>query len=299
MKFQEFTEEVKEKMKELMDESFVIEIQKIRKNNDVVLHGLTIRDPGRNIIPTIYLESFYEYYQNGASFDDVVDKISLIYTESMPKDHVNMDFFGDFEKVRDRIVYRLINAEKNEELLKDIPYIPFHDLAICFCYSFWSPELGDGMILIHNNHMEEWGITHKQLLHLAERNTPELLPISFFGIHEVLRQLNVELELEENEEEQLYVLSNQQRNYGAAVMLYPEALYWVAEQLQSDYYIIPSSVHEVLILRKERFQALQREGIVLQAMIQEINEDQVSAEEVLSDCPYFYDRTECRLLRIH
>ena len=155
------------------------------------------------------------------------------------------------------------------------------------------------MVLIHHDHMEEWGITHKQLIQLAEKNTPELFPASFFGIHEVLRQLNVEIELDEGAEEQLYVLSNQQRNYGAAVILYPETLYRVAEELQSDYYIIPSSVHEVLVLKKERFQALQKDGVVLQNMIREINEDQVSAEEVLSDCPYFYDRGSCRLTRIH
>jgi hypothetical protein len=97
----------------------------------------------------------------------------------------------------------------------------------------------------------------------------------------------------------LYVLSNQQRNYGAAVILYPETLLWVAEMLQRDYYIIPSSVHEVLILRKERFLALQKEGVVLPNMIREINEDQVSAEEVLSDCPYFFERSSCRLIRIY
>ena len=171
MKFQEFTEEVKENVKEVLDESYVIEIQNIRKNNDVVLHGLTIRDPGKNIVPTIYLESIFEYYKNGATIEEIVEKICAVYKESMPKEHVNMDFFMDFEKVKDRIIYRLVNAEKNEELLNDIPYIPFHNLAICFCYAYWSQELGDGMILIHNNHMDEWGITHKQLMQLAEKNT--------------------------------------------------------------------------------------------------------------------------------
>ena len=67
-----------------------------------------------------------------------------------------MDFFKDFEKVKDRIVYRLIHAGRNKELLDEIPHIPFWDLAICFSYSFWSEELGDGMILIRNEHMESW-----------------------------------------------------------------------------------------------------------------------------------------------
>ncbi len=299
MKFQEFTEKVLEKMKECLGESYETEIQQIRKNNDVLLHGLTIRSKQSNIVPTIYLESFYELYQNDVSLENIVSKIYNIYQESLPKENIDMNFFKDFNKVKDRIVYRLVHAKRNRELLQDVPYIPFWDLAICFSYAFWSEELGDGMILIHNNHMEEWGVNYHQLMQLAEVNTPRLFPVTFYGINEVLKQMHLEIDLSECGEEQLYVLTNRQKIYGAAVILYPQALTWIAEQLKSDFYILPSSIHEVLVLRKERFHELQREGKILHEMIRDINIIQLSAEEVLSDYPYFYDRSERKLIQIH
>ena len=298
MKFEEFTKAIKEKLQENLGESYKVEIQQVRKNNDVLLCGLTIHSKETNIIPTIYLEAFYELYKNDMPMEKIITKIFKTYQESLPKENIDMNFFKDFEKVKDRIVYRLIHGERNKELLKDIPHIPFWDLAICFSYAFHSDELGDGMILIHNDHVENWNVNHSRLMQLAEVNTPKLFPATFYGINEVLKQMHVDIDLSECVEEQLYVLTNQKKIYGAASILYPGTLSLVAEQLKSDFYILPSSIHEVLILRKERFQEMQQEGKYLHKIIRDINYVELAAEEVLSDYPYFYDRTERKLVQI-
>ena len=298
MKFEEFTKAVKVKLQENLGESYKVEIQQVRKNNDVLLCGLTIHSKETNIIPTIYLEAFYELYKNDMPMEKIITKIFKTYQESLPKENIDMNFFKDFEKVKDRIVYRLIHGERNKELLKDIPHIPFWDLAICFSYAFHSDELGDGMILIHNDHVENWNVNHSRLMQLAEVNTPRLFPAAFYGINEVLKQMHVDIDLSECVEEQLYVLTNQKKIYGAASILYPGTLSFVAEQLKSDFYILPSSIHEVLILRKERFQEMQQEGKYLHKIIRDINYVELAAEEVLSDYPYFYDRTERKLVQV-
>ena len=298
MKFQEFTKAVKEKLQENLGESYKVETQQVRKNNDVLFCGLTIHSKETNIIPTIYLEAFYELYKNDMPMEKILTKIFNAYKESLPRENIDMNFFKDFEKVKDRIVYRLIHGERNRELLKDIPHIPFWDLAICFSYAFHSEELGDGMILIHNHHMENWNVNHSQLMQLAEVNTPKLFPATFYGINEVLKQMHVDIDLSECVEEQLYVLTNCKKIYGAAAILYPGTLEYVAEQLKNDFYILPSSIHEVLILRKERFQELQQEGKYLHKVIRDINYVELAAEEVLSDYPYFYDRAERKLVQI-
>ena len=298
MKFEEFTKAVKEKLQENLGESYRVEIQQVRKNNDVLLSGLTIHSKETNIIPTIYLEAFYELYKNDMPMEKIITKIFKTYQESLPKENIDMNFFKDFEKVKDRIVYRLVHGERNKELLKDIPHIPFWDLVICFSYAFHSDELGDGMILIHNDHMENWNVNHSALMQLAEVNTPRLFPAAFYGINEVLKQMHVDVDLSECIEEQLYVLTNQKKIYGAASILYPGTLSLVAEQLNSDFYILPSSIHEVLILRKERFQELEQEGKYLHKIIRDINYVELAAEEVLSDYPYFYDRKERKLVQI-
>jgi len=298
MKFQEFTKAVMYKMQENLGEDYKVEIQQVRKNNDVLLCGLTIHSKQTNIIPTIYLDSFYELYINDIPLEKIVTNIYRIYQNSLPKENINMEFFKDFEKVKDRIVYRLIHAERNRELLEDIPHIPFWDLAICFSYAFWSEELGDGMILIHNHQMESWNVTYSQLMKQAEVNTPRLFPMTFYGINEVLKQMHVDIDLSECAEEQLYVLTNQQKIYGAASILYPQTLTYIAEQLNSDFYILPSSIHEVLILRKKQFQELEKEGKILHEMIKDINYAELAKEDVLSDYPYFYDRSEHKLVQI-
>ena len=298
MKFQEFLEVIVKKVKEHLENAQKVEIQQVRKNNDVLLHGLTIHSAQTNIIPTIYMEPFYELYRKGIGLDAVTEKICKVYKESLPRENINMDFFKDFEKVKDRIVYRLIHAGRNKELLDEIPHIPFWDLAICFSYSFWSEELGDGMILIRNEHMESWKVNYSQLMRLAEKNTPRLFPVSFYGMNEVLKQLQLEIDLSEEIEEQLYVLTNQQKTHGAAVILYPQTLIQIAKQLESDFYILPSSIHEVLVLKADRIEDRKAEAQILHEMIAEVNHIELGAEEVLSDYPYFYDSKERKLMQI-
>lgn len=298
MNFQEFLEAIVKKVKECLDETQQVEIQQVRKNNDVLLRGLTIYSPQTNITPTIYMEPFYNLFKKGVSLEVIVDKIRKVYEESVPRENIDMDFFKDYEKVKDRIVYRLIHAERNRELLEDVPHIPFWDLAICFSYAFQSEKLGDGMILIHNSHMENWNVNYSHLMQLAETNTPRLFPVTFYGMNEVLKQMHVDIDLSQDGKEQLYVLTNRQKVHGAAVILYPQTLLYVAEQLQSDFYILPSSIHEVLVLRSDKIQNRQNEGKILHEMISDINNTQLGAEEVLSDYPYYYSLEAKKLMQI-
>lgn len=298
MNFEEFTEKILEEISKKMKNEGNAEIQRIRKNNDVVLFGLTIYSAKSNVVPTIYLESFYELYQKQVPIELIADKIWSVYEENLPKENIDLEFLKDFEQVKDRIVYRLVHAERNRGLLKEVPHILFWDLAICFCYAFWSEELGEGMILIHNAQMDSWGVNSQILMHLAEENTPKLFPMCFCSMREMLQQMEFEFDLSEWEDEQLYVLSNNTRTYGASVVLYPETLTYIADRLQCDFYILPSSVHEMLVLKKEKYDTLQNEGKVMHEMIKCINQEQLSPEEVLSDYPFYYDRLEGKLRQI-
>lgn len=298
MTFKEFTEVVVEEISEKINYKGLVEIHNIKKNNDVELHGLSIYANNRNISPTIYLEPFYELYKKDVPLDLLIDKIWSIYEENIPKVNVDMMFFMNFDQIKDKIFYRLVHAERNKELLTDVPHILIWDLAICFCYACSLEGVGDGMILIHNAQMENWNVNTQTLMQLAEVNTPRLFPMCFQGMQEILKQMDFEFDLYECEEEQLYVLSNTTRTYGASVILYPETLAYVAEKLQCDFYILPSSVHEVIVLKKERYDILQNEGKRMHEMIKSINQEQLSAEEVLTDYPFYYDCFEAKLCQL-
>lgn len=176
MRLEKFMKTVQDRVQDVAGADACVQVQEVRKNNNVVLHGMSILRKGQNVSPTIYLDSFYEMMEEGTDVECIVKKILEVYVRGLPRGNVDMEFFKDFASVRDRIVYRLVNREKNRDLLCEIPHVEFLDLAVCFCYSYEHPEIGEGMILIHNTHMEMWETCHRELMRLAERNTPRLMP---------------------------------------------------------------------------------------------------------------------------
>lgn len=295
MEINTFAGKVRDAVEKKLGETYKVEVREIQKNNGVVLHGLLILTDDRNVVPTLYLEPFWEAYETGTSLAEIVRRLIRIYQEDLPKTSIDMDFFRYFEKVSGRICYRLVRQKGNEEMLQDVPHIPFLDLAICFFYAYSGEALGEGAILIHNSHMELWHTTVKELLELAQRNTPELFPWRCHSMEYVLREMMTEEEYladmpqEEGEGffagNSLRVLSNLQRVQGASCMLYPGLLKQLSEKEGNSFYILPSSIHEVILLTDQGMETSER----LRDMIAEVNRTQVAPEEVLSDSLYYYD----------
>lgn len=286
MEINEFAQKVRRAVERELGEKYRIELKKVQKNNGVMLHGLLILSAERNVVPTIYLETFHAAYEDGVTFGDVLDRILAIYREETPAGNIDMDFFGSFDRVRDRICYRLIRKQHNEELLRDIPYVDFLDLAICFYYAYSGRTLGEGTILIHDSHMEQWNVKVKDLMRHAAENTPRLFPGILMPMREVLEEmLEFHEECRTEEEIPLNVLTNSKRSHGASCILYPGLLERIAERNGKNFYIIPSSIHEVLILEETGAE----EPAEMRDMIREVNREHVATEEVLSDNLYYYD----------
>ena len=164
-----------------------VKLQEVIKNNGVVLQGLVILSGHSNLSPTIYLNSYLEAYENGVPITAIVEQILAIYRQELPQEQVDLEFFREFEKVKKGICYKLINREKNSALLERIPHIDFLDLSICFFYAYQNEILGNGSILIYNNHMDIWNCSTEELLKLAKENTPRIYPGKLVKIGELLR----------------------------------------------------------------------------------------------------------------
>lgn len=285
MEINEFAQKVLKAVKKELGGACQAELKEVRKNNGVRLHGLLILQPGKNVVPTIYLDSFYAAYEDGVTFREVLDRILEIFREESPREDIDMDFFKSFEKVRDRICYRLIGRHNNAELLRDIPYVDFLDLAICFYYAYSGGELGDGTILIHNSHLDRWNIKTADLMKLARENTPAIFPARITPMLEMLDEAAPSQNPVTEEDVPLMVLTNGARLHGAACMLYPDMLDGIGRKKQDSFYIIPSSIHEVLILDRAGMGTPEE----MKAMIREVNAQHVAAEEILSDNLYYYD----------
>lgn len=296
MEISEFSQKICNAVKKELGEGYRIELKEVRKNNGVVLHGLVILFRSQNVAPTIYLDTFLEAYESGTAFAVIVRRLLAIYRKDVPRTNVDMEFFRFFDKVKDRICYRLIGRKGNERLLEDVPHIEFLDLSICFYYAYQGDTLGEGTILIHNSHMKMWETCTSQLYHLARSNTPRLFPWVCNSLEEILGSMAGSGKVREPEslgEESVLgfpmkVLSNTKRLHGAVCILYPGVLEKLAHREGLGFYILPSSIHETILLSDTSMGSAQE----LKKMIVEVNSTQVDPEEVLSDSLYYYDSAE-------
>lgn len=284
MNIKEFAEIIKERLEERT--GLEVRLAEVKKNNSVIFHGINIIVPETNILPTIYLESYLKDYEKGISLEDTTEAIVRKWEREREHTPVDMEWFKDFSQVRGKVAYRLVNFEANREMLQEIPYIPFLNLAKVFYVALSSEKYGDGSILIQNRHMKFWGVTTEELDEIASQNTPKLFQAEVIDLEDVVKEImqSESTEFGISEEDRMYVVTNRARHYGAAVMCYPSIIKEFAKQKECDLLIIPSSIHELIILPYKKNQ------VYIKNMVKEVNATQVAPEEVLSDSVYVYQR---------
>jgi uncharacterized protein (DUF885 family) len=260
LNFEEFQDYTKRVLKDHMPEELAgatIRTNDVTKNNGLVLHGVTVQPEGSNIAPTIYLDGYYKEYEDGEKLEDVIDRIASVAEKNAkaPAEIGNIaKSFINFENVKDKIIMVVVNTEKNREMLAGMPHQNREDLSLIYKVTVGSDERGMATIAIKNEHMEAWGVTPEEIHNLAMENTKELLPVTVQSMNEIMREMfgrdgmpddMAELMFEEMPmNQQMYVISNESRINGAAAMFYEDALSGLAEQMGTDLFILPSSVHE-------------------------------------------------------
>lgn len=294
MNYQQFIEEVERRVKEKIkgNETITVYIHTAVKNNGKERKGITVSEKGIHISPTIYLEEYFQQFQEGKPIEKIVEKILQLYEEVKCSHPCEESLLQNYEELKGKFACKLIHRGKNEKLLNDIPYVPWMDLAIVVFVLLEVSPYGTATVLVRKEYLEIWGLTEAQLFDEAKKNTPILLPYQFCPMRKLLREIcPYAVDEGEEEEESLYVLSNKLRSFGAASMLYEGILEKVGQKLGENYYILPSSIHEVIVVPESKSPVKQD----LEEMVREINETQVEEEEVLSDRVYYFSRKENRL----
>lgn len=304
MIYNQFLEEVRAAVQERLGSDYEIRIQKITKNNGIVLDGLIIGKASKNIAPTIYLNSYYMHFTHGMSLQEILEDIISTYKENNDVALGDMRELLDFNNVRDKVAFKLIQREKNKELLTDVPYFEFLDLAVVFYLILDEHGGGQMTSLIHNSHMESWEVEKEKLYCLAMRNTPIVLPSEIKTMKEIICDI-LKGHLEEldmvgmvddlldfdSQKAPLYVLSNRKQLNGAGCILYDGCLKDFADSQNSDIVILPSSLHETILVPDDG----NLDYGELRKMVGEINESEVPKEDVLSDRIYKYSRHDCSI----
>ena len=297
MEYKEFLLKVKMAVEEELGKGYEVKLQQVLKNNGSLLDGLSICKCKENCAPVIYLNAYYEQFKRDMPFNEIVTDIVEVFTENQDMTNGIAQAFTSFEEMKDRVVYNLIRAETNTELLKDIPHVRFLDMAVVFYLILNRNEKGQMTALIHNSHLECWKITGDELYQLAKVNTPMLFPARIQTLEQIMfdickaqfgdslsPDMIEELSAEEDSDSSFYVLSNEDRVKGAGLRK-------LAEQHHSDLIILPSSIHEVLLVCDKGEMNYQE----LNEMVKCINKENVPMEDVLSDRIYRYSRADDKI----
>ncbi|MCD8398308.1 MAG: DUF5688 family protein [Lachnospiraceae bacterium] len=293
MNYSQFLETITKEVRERTDPKARICISSIQKINLPMMDGMTILLPGENTAPTIYLDSYYQEYLEGASLSGLAEKILSFHSENQTIPACDISFFTNFEQARKRIICRLVNCEMNQQLLKEIPHLCFLDLAVVYYYEMEINSSGHSGILVRNTHMEMWGIDLCQLHAIAIRNTRTLLPYRF-GTMDLLAELtDIPFPPRDPDAPPMYILTNEQLCYGAVNIIFDDILHTVSDKVGGDFYVLPSSIHECLIL--PIFSWNEKDPEKLQSIVREINQKYVSVEDILGNHIYRYSRAVQKL----
>ena len=294
MEFETFKKEFLDHLRQILGEEKKICFQSVEKNNGIREEAVVILEEGARIAPTIYLRGFFEDWKWGRkTMEEISRKILLQNARQEKEVDFSLDSFENYEKARGHVYFKLINYERNKVLLTKIPYIPYLDLAVVFYYRLEKGKFQGATMLIHNCNLEAWKIDPRQLLEDAVMNTSRKLPYSLQGMDALIRELSGD----EDQglytgEEIMYVLSNQEKCFGAAALLYPHLLSHISKIFRKNFYVLPSSVHECILVPDQG----QYSRIELTRMVREVNQTQVEADEILSDQVYYYDRQQEKLM---
>lgn len=278
-----------------------IEIKEVQKNNGTKKTAVIIRDTKSetNVSPCIYVDDILEQWWSG-------DEGSIERTAGMVADRVrkaleNAVYMPPItltkEEILDNAYYVVVGTEKNRDLLKDLPHRVMADLAIIVKTAVNAIQDGiQGSITVNNGIVSAYGIDEDELFRKAAENMQDGRGFVCMSIGKMMASLMGIADDEYTDSpEGLYVLTNDSKLNGAAVLAFPETLERLISGIcpnGSTPYILPSSIHEVMVFVGEGLDAN-----MLKAMVTEINATQVEPEDVLSNSVYVFD-TNDKTLRI-
>ena len=299
----EFYDLVKDTIATYIPEAEIDDIQIVHnlKNNDTEHTAVVIKEANTNITPTIYLDQMAEEYADGRNPHELMEKIANVYQINR-KPNLDISFIQDFENVKHHITTKIISSKLNQKLLAHTPHETVGDMAAILRIQIDEECLRDGSasITVKQELLDVWGVSFEKAMSYAVENDilykkPILRPVEeiLLQMHAVREQVSDAQFLPENKavDFPMYLLTTSDKIDGANIMCHPELLDETAAFLDSSFVIITSSVHECIIVPYDKETDLE----LFRKMIIEVNQNELSPEEVLNDHPFVYDKDERQL----
>ena len=293
MVFQEFISTVARRMEERykeMGQDYSVTITNRERVNRENSSSIVVKKPGQLQQPGIVMNSFYADFSEGKKkMDEIIDQLMKTVEEENLGIQLNGSYFTK-DRILKNIRMELINADRNRELLSHVPHRMVADLAVIYKYII--QDTGEGIIgaTLTNHTIAGMGIHEDELFQMAMDNRRENAPYVIGNLEDVIHGLNESLGMVETPEEygldsflDCSVLTSQDGLFGASCILYPEAVKELAAAKGGNFFLLPSSIHEWLVIPDV--------GIYdgLEDIVRFVNQNEVGEEEVLSDHVYYYD----------
>ncbi len=299
--FERFQQKVKDGILAYLPKEYrdaVVDIVHVQRNNDQEQVAVAITRNGQTAPARVYLEEYYNRFPDWASDGAILRTIAADYLteESEMEWKAEMaEAIKDYGSVKGDIRLQVVNRDMNQESLRGCPKreVEGTDLVAVFHVLLYKEGEARASMLVTDRMMEGWGLDMESLYGTALDNTVAQAPAQISSLISIYSDGEEPLTPEKvfSEEQDLYVLSNPQKWHGAAAILYPGLLQSIADASQSSFYVMPCSIHEVMLAKKNDATDVWE----LQSMVIGSNRYEIPPEEVLSDQVYLYDGKEQKL----
>ena len=288
---EQFVADVKDRLAE-QGADVKVSVNEVNKLNESY-EAITVTPEGSNIGVNMSIEKFYDAVQDGTPYDSVVDKaVETIGRGIEQRPDIDVDALTDYSQMKEKLAMEVVSAETNKEMLENVPHQNMEDMAVVYRFILSSDDEGRASVLVTNQILENMGVTPEQLHADAMENAPQIKPAEIKGMSEVMAEM---MGIEQAEmmgivpvdpkDEQMFVATVPDKVHGAGVLAYQDFMDQAAERVGGDFFILPSSIHEVLIVPDNGKMDLKD----LENMVKEVNATQVAPADKLTDSVYHYD----------
>ncbi|MBO6192953.1 MAG: hypothetical protein J6O00_02110 [Clostridiales bacterium] len=294
LNYNEFKKEVEAVVKDYLPDEYkdakvsIAEVSKIGMTYD----SLTVRPEGQMAAPAANLNAFFEDYQNGKSFDEVMDHIADVLQTKAPAHLQNMSWLMDYDQAKEHLFIRVSNAEKNEDLVNSAPHKTVDDLVITCHIAVDQGPNGMASTIVNRDLLDHYGVSEEQLFKDAMESAPEVMPVKIDSMYNVISDMMPDVMADELPDapapgmNEMMIVTNQAMVNGAAALFYPGVMDEISDKMGGNFVMLPSSTNEVIIVPDSgNYQ-------MLESMVKDINRNVVDPKAQLSDHVYHYDSKE-------
>ena len=276
----ELIEEIKTIIPDMQDAEF--QVQQVKKPGNLTLTGIIIRVKNLPVAPCYYIDEEYTKHLNGAPIADIASRVATAMKSSAaPASDIDISLITDFDKAKSYIIPRLIDIRpgKNDGYLKDRVCNPIAGTQIGIIYDLDIPSTHAEMTVgVTNTLLEMWQLTTDELHELAIQNGSKIRPIYFSDMFSMLNDLSPLPFPEAEPDATMFVLTCKNKTHGASVILYPETIEMLHTRFPKGFWLLPSSVHEWIIVHKDL-----GDPDMLKEMVMAINASEVLPADQLAD----------------